>query len=227
MPQTLVLEDVVASANDQALQNIWTAIPGIIQSYDPRLQRATIQISVKSTFIAEDGDNDVTEIAALSGVPVVHTGGGGFRIVVPPVRGDSVLLVFCARSIDQWLAKGGVVDPFFLHHHDLSDAIAILGLRDFAHPLKNSPSDHASIGYDTGATIEFRQGEIRAGGDDADQAVVVQSALDDFMTGLGTAAAAVSTDPSAAAALGALSNALNALHAGTGWKANTTILKAK
>jgi len=165
MPQTLVLEDVVSSAMESALQGVWTAMPAQVESYDAALQRANVRVTVKVASVGEDGERDTASVAVINAVPVVHAGGGGFRCVFPVAHGDTVLLVFASRSIDTWLGQGGVVDPTFDHHHDISDAIAITGLRDFGHALTHAPSDHASIGHDQGATIELRQSEIAVGGD--------------------------------------------------------------
>ena len=118
-------------------------MPAVVESYDARLQRANVQITVKSSSIREGGERQAETVAVINAVPVLHAGGGGFRAVFPVTRGDTVLVVFASRSIDQWLTKGGIVDPAFDHHHDVSDAIAITGLRDFAHPLANAPSGRA------------------------------------------------------------------------------------
>ncbi len=225
MPQTLVLEDVVASAMDAALQGVWTAIPGRVESYDPVLQRANVQPVIKAGSVGESGNRQVESIAVINAVPVLHSGGGSFREVYPITRGDTVLLVFCSRSIDAWLTQGGIADPRDDHRHDLSDAVAIVGLRDFTRPLKNVPTDRASIGHDSGATIEFHQSELRLGSDSASSAVVVQDALDDFQSAL-DAATATLVGP-AAAALAALSAQLTALNLGTGWKARTSKVKAE
>jgi len=190
MPQTLLLEDVVTSAMDVALQGVWTAMPARVESYDRVLQRANVQLVIKPAYVAEGGERQTESVAVINAVPVVHAGGGGFREVYPVSRGDTVLLVFMSRSIDQWLAKGGVVDPTFDHHHDISDAVAITGFRDFAHPLTNVPSDHASIGYDTGATIEFRQNEIRIGADLGTQPTFKATS---FLTAFNTLVAAIAT----------------------------------
>jgi hypothetical protein len=223
MPQTFVLEDVVVSALDTALQGVWTAMPGRIETYDATLQRANIQLTVKSGSIGEDGERDVQTIAVINAVPVLHAGGGNYRLTMPVQRGDTVLVVFASRSIDAWLRSGGVVDPQTDHHHDISDAIAITGLRDFAHPLSGVSTDHASIGYGGGATIEFHPSEVRLGDDSASSAVVVQAALADFMTALTLAIPGAGT---AAAALTSLQTQLNALNASAGWKARTSKVKA-
>jgi hypothetical protein len=169
MPQTIDLPDVVAAAIDTALQAVWTAMPAIVESYDPAAQTASVQIAVQNASIGEAGDRRSDAVAVLTSVPILHLGGSGFRAVFPPARGDTALVVFCSRSLESWLVRGGIADPFLTHHHDLSDGVAIVGLRTRQNPLASSPSDHASIGHDRGATIEFRQDEIRVGGDTGTQ----------------------------------------------------------
>lgn len=241
MAQTLSMEDVVASAMDVALQNVWTSMPGRVESYDPIGPKINVRIAIKSPTVGEDGAPNVQSIAVLTSVPVIFPGGSSFRFVAPLQAGDTVLLVVCSRSIDKWLLKGGIVDPGFTQKHHISDAVAIPILRDFAHPLKNSPSDHASIGHDEGATIEFRPDELRLGSDSASKAVAVQSALDDFISALdatssilGAAGAAgipgklaIDTLKGCLAALPITGTPTSIPSPGAGWLAGTTKVKAE
>lgn len=203
MGQTFVLEDVISSAVDTVLQGVWTALPGIVESFE-NPSRANIRAAVKSSYINEAGDSVTEEVAVFTAVPVMQPGGSGFRSYCPLAKGDAVMLVMSSRSMDQWLAKGGIVEPGFTHHHHISDAVAFTGLRDFAHPLKNAPLDHASVGYDEGATIEFRPSEIRIGGDDA---VEPTFKANTFMTALDILIAAISS------AVGAVPGATAAINA--------------
>lgn len=203
MGQTFVLEDVISSAVDTVLQGVWTALPGIVESFE-NPSRANIRAAVKSSYINEAGNSVTEEVAVFTAVPVMQPGGSGFRSYCPLAKGDAVMLVMSSRSMDQWLAKGGIVEPGFTHHHHISDAVAFTGLRDFAHPLKNAPLDHASVGYDEGATIEFRPSEIRLGGDDA---VEPTFKANTFMTALDILIAAISS------AVGAVPGATAAINA--------------
>jgi hypothetical protein len=164
MAQTIELPDVVSSAVDAALQGVWTAMPGRVEKYFPGAQSANVQLVVKARSVGESGDVQAEEIATLTAVPVLHVGGGGFRVVCPVATGDTCLVVFASRSIDKWTAQGGIVDPATEHHHDISDGVAIVGLRDYKHLLKNAPTDRLSLGHDAGATIEISQSKVRVGG---------------------------------------------------------------
>lgn len=182
-------------------------MPGQVESYDHDLQVADIQVTVKNGTTAENGDRRAETIAVLTSVPVLHAGGGGFRVVFPVKRGDTVLVVFASRSITRWLINGGVVDPKSDHHHDLSDAVAITGLRDLPHALTNSPATHASVGHDTGATIEFYPTEIRVGGDSGTQPTIMgttyRAAENQMLDLMSLAFTALLTNPTIAAWLAA------------------------
>lgn len=139
-------------------------MPGVVVSYDAASQTAQIQLGVKSNYISESGDRASESIAPLTDVPVIHLGGGGYRTVYPVAKGDTALVVFGSRSITDWLVQGRVVEPQADHRHDLSDGIAIVGLRTQKNLLKSVPTDRMSIGSDTGASIEITPNEVRVGG---------------------------------------------------------------
>ena len=147
------------------LENLHVAIPGRVESYDSTKQRATVQPAIKRAHIDEAGNRVVEALPPIPDVPVVFPGGGGYRLTFPIQRGDGVLLVFSEASMDKWLAKGGVVDPVDDRRHDLTDAIAVPGLRSFATPLTDVPTDGISLGVDAGGLeLRITGSEIRAGG---------------------------------------------------------------
>lgn len=212
------------------LQDVWTSMPARLQRYNPANGSGDFVITVKTPVVGEDGEEDHYEVPILQHVPILFpAGAGGFRIAAPPKKGDTAIILFATRSIDRWLARGGIVEPGFgAQKHHVSDAMAIMGLRSFAEPMKNVPSDHASIGYDEGASIEFRPDEIRVGGDDADDGAVGQSALDHFIVALGQAITDQSSNAPGAAALTALLNKLNQGTIGAPkWNCGTSVTKVK
>lgn len=56
-------------------------------------------------------------------------------LALPVAVGDTGLLIFSDRSLDVWLATGGIVDPGDDRRHALSDAVFVPGLRPFSSPL--------------------------------------------------------------------------------------------
>jgi len=116
--------EVIRVAVDNALNEMHTCLPAIIESFDATTQTAKVNPSIRR--IVYNGDKIV--IPPIINVPVVFPSSGGYSITFPVAAGDEVLLVFSERSIDMWLQSGGVQDPLDRRKHDYSDAVAIIGL---------------------------------------------------------------------------------------------------
>jgi len=113
---------------------IWTALPGIIQSFDASKMTATVQPAIKAQQRSPKGEwSDVT-LPLLLDVPVIFPSGGGFALTVPLKKDDEGIVVFASRCIDSWWQSGGVQTQAELRMHDLSDGMFIPGL--FSQPNK-------------------------------------------------------------------------------------------
>lgn len=129
---------VAAEVARSATASVNVALPATIVSYDATTQRAVVKIvqSFRRKDHAKRGTAE--EIVAyrpptIPGVPVAWWGGGGFSFTCPLAPGDSGLLVFVDRSMDEWLASGAdEVEPADTRRHDLTDAVFFPGLRSFA-----------------------------------------------------------------------------------------------
>ena len=123
--------------------NLRCASPGIIMSFDPDTQTATVQIAITERikcnadeFIAKYGANVASiEIPILPDVPVVYPCAGDFFLTFPVKAGNECLVVFSDACIDAWFQSGGVQDQMSLRRHDLSDAFAIVGVTSQPHKL--------------------------------------------------------------------------------------------
>jgi len=113
------------------LNNTHTSMPGTVLSYDPSQQRATIQPSINKSLT-----NGVTVVLpVLTNVPVIWPNSGGASITMPVLPGDTCLILFCERSIDDWITQGGnasgTITPSDPRKFDMSDGVAIMGLKPF------------------------------------------------------------------------------------------------
>jgi Phage protein Gp138 N-terminal domain len=158
------LATVITAATAAALKGARVALPARVETYDATTQKVSVQPLIFEGFNDETGTRQSERLPVIADVPVVFPGAGGFRVTFPVAVGDTVLLVFASSSIDRWLALGGEVDPLDDRRHHISDAIAIPGLRDFAHPLAAAPTSTMSLGKDGGPTIEISASDIKAGG---------------------------------------------------------------
>lgn len=115
------------AAQDGRQAELWTALPGIVQSFDPVAHTVTVQLCIKGSITGPDGKTTQVNLPVLPDVPVVFPHGGGFSLTYPLKNGDEVLVVFGARCIDAWWQSGGVQAEAELRMHDLSDGLAIPG----------------------------------------------------------------------------------------------------
>lgn len=116
-----MMQEFVQSVKDtarKATEDMHTAVPATITSYDPASGMAVVQ--PKAKFKKPNGET--MDYPSVSGVPVVFPQSQNVTIAFPVKAGDGCLLVFSEIAIDYWLyGKETATDLKF----DLSSAIAI------------------------------------------------------------------------------------------------------
>lgn len=121
--------EALRMALDGRQAEIWTSLPGVIESFDPVAMTATVQPTIQGQITDETGTFSFVDLPLLEDVPVEFPSGGGFTLTFPVSKGDECVLVFAARCIDNWWALGDVQQPFEFRMHDLSDAFCRVGPR--------------------------------------------------------------------------------------------------
>jgi hypothetical protein len=107
--------------------NLYTAMPAQVVSVADFATEQTIDVKPVVRRVYED--TTVLESPDIYSVPVMFPSAGGGLLSFPIQVGDTVLLVFSMRSIEDWLeGDGSVVTPSSSRAHSLTDAIAIPGL---------------------------------------------------------------------------------------------------
>ncbi|WP_186151910.1 Gp138 family membrane-puncturing spike protein [Burkholderia gladioli] len=132
---------------------VWTALPGIIESYNPAAQTVVIQGGLKVPVRADDGTVTTVELPPLVDCPVQFPSGGNSTLTFPVARGDECLVVFASRCIDAWWQSGGVQELADTRMHSLSDGFALLGFRSQPRVLANVSTTSAQLRSDDGATF--------------------------------------------------------------------------
>ena len=128
-----------------ALQaEIWTALPGIVESYDPARQTAVVRLAVQGEITDEGGYSSYMTLPLLPNVPVEFPAGGGFTLTFPVKKGDECVVEFQARDISGWKQSGGMRPPLSGRMHDLTDAVCRVGVRSRARLLAPAP-DAAAV----------------------------------------------------------------------------------
>ncbi len=151
MSQTPTLAEVLTSALDARLDRVHTSLPAKVLSYNATKQMVDVSPLIKTRFFDETGAPIVEALPVVTNVPVIFPGSGSFGLTFPVTTGDIVLLIFAESSLDKWKSQGGTVDPLDHRKHDLSDAVAIVGLRPLPNVLHNVPdSNFITLGSDSG-----------------------------------------------------------------------------
>ena len=140
--ETPTLVDIILDAIRSNQLELNTCMPGIIRSYDPATQTATVQPAFKRTFIDPP---EVKSRPEIDDVPVVFPRSGQAGIVFPVNAGDSVLLLFSQRSLDEWLDEGGEIKVNDSRLHNLNDCIAIPGFASLADALDPAPDNATEV----------------------------------------------------------------------------------
>lgn len=139
-------------ALDGAQGKLWTALPGIINSFDPSAMTCTVQPAINGWRRFDDGHLEQIKLPMLLDCPVCFPGGGGCTLTFPIKQGDECLMVFSSRCIDSWWQLGGVQSQAEIRMHDLSDGFVLPGVR--SQPRKFSVSTSAAqLRSDDGAAF--------------------------------------------------------------------------
>lgn len=147
-------EEALRAAWDGFRSGLWTALPGIIQSFDPATITAVVQPAIQGIVRRQDGTAQAVNLPLLPDVPVVFPRGGGCTLTFPiyPGGGDECLVIFASRCIDAWWQSGGVQIPMEPRMHDLSDAFALVGPFSQAAKITNVSTTKTQLRSDDGST---------------------------------------------------------------------------
>ncbi len=138
-----------------------TAMPGIIQSFDPAKKTCTIQPSIQYKMINPDGTKTWLTLPLLLDCPVVFPSGGGYTLTFPVAQGDECLVIFAERCIDAWWQSGGINQQAVFRMHDLSDGFAFVGASSVPHVQPNISVNSAQLRSNDGATfVELKSGTV-------------------------------------------------------------------
>lgn len=161
-PNPPSLEMLLDAVKLELAKTINCAKVGIIQSFNAANQTATVLIAfTQVTSTSPSGVRTLAQYPLLLNVPVIFPAGGGFTLTFPISEGDECLVIFNDRQIDNWLAQGAGQPPSIGRVHDLSDGIAIVGVRSNPRALSGVSTNSAQLRSDDGTTfVEVKNGGL-------------------------------------------------------------------
>lgn len=146
--------DMLLAAFEGLQSGLWTALPGVIQSFDPVAMTCTVQPSIMVKVQSSDYSEKWVNLPVLIHVPVVFPSAGACSITFPVKSGDEVLVVFASRCIDAWWQSGGVNNQQAeFRMHDLSDGFAIPGPRSQPRVIGSVSTSELQIRSDDGQAV--------------------------------------------------------------------------
>ena len=147
------------AAMDGRMAQVWTALPGVVQAFNPTAMTVSVQPAIKGRVTRPDGAVESVALPLLVDVPVIFPSGGGFTLTFPVAAGDDCLVVFASRCMDAWWQSGGVQEPLEARMHDLSDGFALVGPFSQPRALDGVSTDNVQLRTDDGATyLEIQPG---------------------------------------------------------------------
>ena len=127
---------------------------GEIVSFDPSTQTAEVQIKMMKTH-----NGELQDYAILLDCPCIILGGGEGRLTFPIKQGDSCLVFFNDRDIDNWYASGQKMQPRTERMHSYSDAIALVGPRNLQNKITDYLQDGTELKYGD-STIKLQDNKV-------------------------------------------------------------------
>lgn len=139
----LMKKDILLSLNCHAIATV--------QSFDPSVQTVTATINYKKSITTTDENGiyktSYIDYPLLLDVPVVILGGGQAQITFPIAAGDTCLILFNDRDIDNWFQSGQVGPLASSRLHSFADGIALVGLRASSAPLEDYDITRAKLAW--------------------------------------------------------------------------------
>jgi hypothetical protein len=132
---------------------IWTTLPGIVQSFDPVKMTVVVQPTIQALWRDPLGTQTWQTMPLCLDVPVIFPSGGGCTITFPITAGDECLIIFASRCIDSWWQSGGIGVQAELRMHDLSDGFCLPGPRSQPRVLSGVSTTAVQIRSDDGTAF--------------------------------------------------------------------------
>jgi len=97
------LKTLLRESFEYSMADVHICLPGVIEKYDPKTRRASIQPSLKRKM----PDGTFGEFPIIPDVPVQFPGTKKYTLHFPLEKGDEVAVHIIERGTDEWRIKGG------------------------------------------------------------------------------------------------------------------------
>ncbi|TXH35310.1 MAG: translation initiation factor IF-2 [Rhodospirillaceae bacterium] len=168
-------QEAMRLVQDALQVRLHTALPGIIQKFDPVAMTCEVQAAITFNVMKGQGFTPV-ELPPFVDCPVHFPSGGGFTLTFPIKPGDECLVIFAERCIDAWWESGGIQNQQEIRFHDLSDGFVIPKVWSQPNVIPAISTSTTQLRSDDGQTfVEVTPVNVRA---HAPQDVIVEAGRD-------------------------------------------------
>lgn len=140
---------------------IWTMLPGIVESVDFEKNTCVIQPAIKGNFRQKDGSQKQVTMPLCEDVPLLFLGTAEFALTFPVKKGDEGCIYFASRCIDAWWQNGEVQPQAEFRFHDLSDGFFIPGFRSVPNAYAEISEDAVQLrNKDGDVFVEMKEDQV-------------------------------------------------------------------
>lgn len=124
--------DIINRGIESYLENVYTCLPGKIESYDRTMKKAKVKPLIKKSI-----SGTTLSYPVINEVPVIMPCTANAIIHLPVKKGDGCLIFFSRESLENYLnSRLNEVEPGDKRRFSLSDAFCLPGLFPFGNPGK-------------------------------------------------------------------------------------------
>lgn len=173
--ETPTLKQTINETIGDIVVNMHTALPAKITKVSAG--KVNLQPLLKRKLVT----GALIDLPVITNVPVMFQRSGRFVFSFPLAVGDTGLVVFAERSMDNWLVQGGTADPADPRKFDLSDGIFFPGLYPFNNPPEYN-ADKMILKLDDTEITMGADGKIALKNSDHELLGLIDELLDALLT---------------------------------------------
>ena len=142
----MTLESILTNFLTSYMQDCFFAMPAVVVSVR-NLEQLSLDVQPLPNRNFKDGDS--AEYPVLYHVPAIMPYTGSSALLMPVQAGDTVMLVFSQRGIDEFKSGSDIAYDTGNRYMSIQDAVAIIGISPFSkspnqkikHILPHDPND--------------------------------------------------------------------------------------
>src|SRR5574343_882873 len=162
------LKDVCDILKKDIMQSLNCHAVGTIRAFDSAKQTVSVSINYKKIYYVQNSDGSYTQktkdYPLLIDVPLIVLQGGQTCLTFPIAVGDTCLVLFNDRDIDNWYTSGATSNaPDTQRLHSMSDGLALIGLRAATNPIAPYNTTHAMLQWKNGGKVGVSSSKVLIG----------------------------------------------------------------